>query len=54
MKILEDEGHYVVNAKYESTDPAASGDWAKLEQDLLDKILPAIGATNVQPTDEIE
>lgn len=54
VKILEDGGHYVVNLKYESQDPGARADWAKLEQDLKTRILPAIRAVNVQPTPDIE
>lgn len=54
LKILEDEGRYVLNLRYESQDRGAADDWAKLEQDLKAHILPAIRAVKVQPTPDIE
>jgi hypothetical protein len=54
VKILEDDGRYVVNVKYESTDPQAPTDCAQMWKDLFERILPAIGAGNFEETSSYE
>ena len=51
VHIIQPWRRYSVNIRYESTDPRAPEDWAKMFGELYDRILPAIGARDIQVTE---
>jgi len=51
VKLFVEPSHFAVNVKFESSRPDAQTSVDGLRQTLLTKVLPLIGARNVQPTD---
>jgi hypothetical protein len=50
VKLFVEPSHFAVNVKFESSRPDAQVWLDELQQALLTKVLPLIGARNVQPT----
>ena len=54
VKILVEPTHFAVNVHFESSRPDAQACLDEFRQALLTRVLPLIGAKNVQPTDSYE
>lgn len=51
VKIYVEPDHYVVNVSFDSEGADAPAELAALRETLFDRLLPAIGARNIAPTD---
>ena len=54
VKLIADDGYYVVNVKQRSEQPGGQAEYAAVHQKLMDELLPAIQARGVKPTDYYE
>jgi len=51
IKIFQEGDKYVLNISYKNEEPDAAAEWEALQSELLGKILPSVGAQNIQETE---
>lgn len=51
LRIFEDGARYVLDIRYDAAGPDPQAEWSSYRQNLLDSVLPALGATAMEPTD---
>jgi hypothetical protein len=54
VKLISDEGHYIVNVYLRSTHPDAGVEFAAVRDIVFQRLLPALGVTDAYKTDDIE
>ena len=51
IKIFEEGEQYVLNIRYKRDAPEAPAEWEELQRDIFERILPAVEARDLKPTE---
>ena len=54
VKLIEEDGRYIINVYLRSKDASASSEFAHVREVVMQQVLPAIGASDIRETADIE
>jgi hypothetical protein len=52
LRIFQDRDRYVLDIRYEAKSDDPDAEWSRYRQNLLDSVLPSLGATDIEQTDD--
>lgn len=52
LRIFQEKDHYAIDLWIESGAPEAKANWQALDKRVVDKLLPMLGAREIEPTED--